>query len=303
LGKQAFDRKLAEVEALRHEPEATAQAQLGRALKDRSNYVVGKAAAIVAARHFHDLIPDLRAAFERFLIDPTKTDPQCWAKNALAKALKDMEHADAEVFLRGVTHIQLEAVFGGREDTAATLRGTCAMGLLATHLDSFEIQSYLTDLLNDAEKSCRIDAARAIAQLSARHGALPLRLKALTGDREPEVVGHCLTALLSLGPRIYLPFVGRFLKNSDPDVRIEAAGALAESREPEALPYLKEFWETQIDADVKETLLELLAGSPLESAAEFLLHIARTASEPIAGKAMRALGKSRYRARFLPNPV
>src|ERR1051326_660633 len=86
LGKQSFDQKLEEIAALRSEPEETALPQLRKALKDRSNYVVAKAAAITADRRFQSLEADLVAAFGRFMSDPVKSDPQCWAKNAIAKA-------------------------------------------------------------------------------------------------------------------------------------------------------------------------------------------------------------------------
>ena len=133
-----------------------------------------------------------------------------------------------------------------------------------------------------------------MAQLSAREGLLPLRLKALIGDREPEVVGYCLAALLSLAPREYLPFVGGFLHSADPDVRLEAAGALAESREPEAIDYLKQFWETQTDPEVKRTVLAFLAGSPLPAAAGFLLSVAENETGQMAADAREALAKSRF---------
>src|SRR5262249_19055805 len=108
-GKQAFDKKIEALKELRSLPDsATAGAGLRKALKDRSNYLVSKAAAIVAELNLTDLIPDLLAAFERFLIDPVKSDPQCWAKLAIVKALKDLGHREPDVFLRGLTHIQLE---------------------------------------------------------------------------------------------------------------------------------------------------------------------------------------------------
>jgi HEAT repeat protein len=298
LGKQAFDRKLDEIQALRSAPEEAAIPALRRALKDRSNFAVGKAAAVVASREFRQLVPDLVESFNRFLADPVKSDPQCWGKNAVAKALKDLESADPGVFQRGIAHVQLEPVFGGREDTAATLRGVCAHALVGTRLHALDILTYLTDLLADAEKPVRMDAARAISNLSAREGLLPLRLRALVGDTEPEVVGHCLAGMLSLAPRDSLEFAARFLRHRDPDVRIEAAAALVESREPDALKYLKEFWEMQSNPEVKATFLGLMGGSPLEDAADFLLEIVKTAPEPLAAKAIEALAKSRFRTQM-----
>src|SRR5271165_1096385 len=151
MSKEAFDRKLAEIEALRPAQEETAQAQLRKALKDRNNYAAAKAAAIAGDRGFAALAPDLVAAFDRFLANAVKSDPQCWAKTAIAKALKDLGHSEAEVFFRGTAHVQMEPVWGGRQDTAATLRGTCALALVGTRALSFDILTRLTDLLNDPE--------------------------------------------------------------------------------------------------------------------------------------------------------
>ena len=294
MSKESFDRKLAEIEALRSAPEDAAIPQLRKALKDRSNYVCGKAASVAGGRLLPALEPDLIAAFDRFMRDPVKSDPQCWAKNSIIKALKDLGYSEAAVFLRGVEHFQLEPVWGGRADTAATLRASCAHALVSCRLDTFTVLTRLTDLLADPEALVRIDAARAIAQLSAREGSLPLRLKALSGDAESEVVGHCLVALLALDASGHLPFVASFLTKADPDVRMEAAAALAESREAKALELLNEFRETQIDPEVQRTLLTLIAGSPLPESAALLQSIAESASSTIAGYAREALSRSRH---------
>jgi HEAT repeat protein len=69
-GKEAFDRKLAELTALRENPDSPETlAQLRKALKDRSNYIVAKVAALVGDLGAAALIPDLLAAFDRFLKD------------------------------------------------------------------------------------------------------------------------------------------------------------------------------------------------------------------------------------------
>jgi HEAT repeat protein len=295
LSKQSFDRKLEDIEALRSAPEESAREQLRVALKDRSNYVAAKAAKIAGERQFVSLIPDLLAAFDRFMKDPAKSDPQCWAKNAIAKSLKDLEHADPAVFLRGMAHFQMEPVWGGRKDTAVTLRGTCALAVIGCAIPAFDVLILLTGLLNDPETPVRADAARAIAQLSAREGILPLRLKALIGDAEPEVVGHCLAALLCLAPQDSLPFVAGFLDSDVPDLRLEAAGVLADSREPQALELLKNFWDRQTDPEVKRSILTFLSGSPLPDSAEFLLSVLENTSADLALNALAALSKSRHR--------
>lgn len=296
--KEAFEKRLGQVEALRTAPEPEASGQLRQALKDRGNYLVSKVAGIVGDRRLGELVPDLINAFERFLRDPVKTDPQCWAKNAIVKALKDLDHADPAVFLQGIGHIQMEPVWGGRQDTAATLRGTCGMALVACTLDSLEVLTHLTDLLCDPETPVRLDGARAIAQLSAREGILPLRMKAQLGDAEPEVVGTCLAALLNIDATASLDFVAGFLKSEDHEIRMEAAGVLAESRQPEALARLKDFFERQIDPDVKRTLVTFFAASPQPEAAEYLLAVLESASEKLARHVLDALAGSRYSALY-----
>ena len=39
-------------------------------------------------------------------------------------------HDESAAFLRGLRHVQMEAVWGSTVDTAATLRSTCALALL-----------------------------------------------------------------------------------------------------------------------------------------------------------------------------
>jgi HEAT repeat protein len=297
MGKQAFDRKLEALESLRSAPESSSTAgQLRHALKDRNNYFVSRAAAIAAERQQRPLIPDLLNAFARFLDNPVKSDPQCWAKNAIAKALKDLEHDNPDVFLKGISHFQLEPVWGGRADTAATLRGTCALALVGCRLEDLQILTCLSDALADPEKSVRMDAARAVAQLSRPEGVLLLRLKALLGDQEAEVTGQCFASYLGLAPWEAVSFVARFLDHSDLEIRIEAASALGESREAEAAVILRTYWERCREPELRSAILVSLGASPCRDAAEFLLSVLSEDPIPTAAEAMAALASSRYKS-------
>ena len=80
---------------------------LRKALRDPVNVIVAKAAAIAAELGIQTLRPDLLAVFDRLFEKPRDTDPQCWGKNAIAKALKDLDHAESAAFLRGLRHIQM----------------------------------------------------------------------------------------------------------------------------------------------------------------------------------------------------
>ena len=176
MSHQAYRQKLSALEALRTAPELNAREQLRKALKDRNNYVVARAASVCADLRLDDLIPDLVIAFERFFADPIKSDPQCLGKSAIAAALRSLGHHGADAYLRGIAHVQLEPAWGGRADTAALLRGTCALALSECPIDDLEILTHLVDVLADADRGVRADAARAIEQVNRPDGALLLRL-------------------------------------------------------------------------------------------------------------------------------
>ena len=105
--KHNFDADLAALEALRNASPEAAEPELAKALNLRNNFLVAKAAAVILHHRLTGLTPNLAAAFPRFLENAVKADPQCWAKNALAKTLADFEYQKPELFLTGMRHIQL----------------------------------------------------------------------------------------------------------------------------------------------------------------------------------------------------
>jgi HEAT repeat protein len=297
-GKEAFERKLEALASLRAaaSPE-DAMEPLRKALRDRSNYLVSKAATLIGELRLTLLMPDLLHAFDRFMLDPAKTDPQCWAKNAIVKALKDFDHDDPVVFLRGIEHVQMEPVWGTTVDTALPLRGACALALVACTLDRQTILTRLIALLVD-ELPVRLDAITAMGQVPGADTALLLRLKALLGDKEAEVTGRCFDALLAMTPGESVGFVARFLSAKDPGVRAEAAAALAAGREPQAIDALKQCFSGRADPALKTVILQCLAGSPQPAAAEFLLSIVEEGSSEHAAIAAESLAKSRFHDEF-----
>jgi len=293
MPKRALEQRITALQA------TTGVEPLRNALSERNNYVVSRAAAIAAARHAEELVPDLIAAFDRFFIDPTKSDPQCLAKSAIATALRELGHHEPSEFVRGIVHTQLEPSWGGQADTAAALRGACALALVDCPLDPTEILTYLADGLADGDKVVRIDCAMAISNLGRPEGAIPLRLKALMGDAEADVLGHCFAALLSLGATGTVAFVGRFLDSEDADVQFEAASALAQCREPEAVELLVALWQNPLlSLELRRALLLSLGASPVRAAAEFLLKIAEDESAELAATALEAVAISRYGNEF-----
>jgi HEAT repeat protein len=300
--RAAFNRKLAAVDALRSQPVSrTSTDALRQALGDRNSYLVARAATVCADLRQDGLIPELLLAFERFFVDPVKSDPQCLAKHAIARALRDLSHHGAEAYQRGIVHVQLEPTWGGRADTAAALRGTCALGLSECPIDDFEILTYLTDALADADQAVRVDAALALEQLNRPEGALLLRLKLLVGDPAPAVLGQCFSSMLSLAPETAVSFVSRFLNSPSEDVQIEAASSLAQCRDPQAMRILREYWQNPLlSKDLRQALLINLGASPVPDAAEFLLEVVSLEVIALAQTALKALSTSRFHTEIRP---
>jgi hypothetical protein len=267
---------------------AEVEAALKKALADRVNLVVAKAAQIAGDLQAIALVPEMKKAFER-LFEQGK-DPQCWGKNALAKALKDLSVQEAAVFLRGVRHVQNEPVWGGQEDTAAVLRGTCAMALVQCNdLPRDETLRYLVDAVSERAATVRMDAAQALEQMGGREVVLLLRLKARLGDLDPRVTGEVLEALLRLEGSAAVELAGEFLESPDDEVADEAALALGASRLLEAIDLLKATWKQREGHRPTGALLRAIGVSRSDAAIDFLLEIVKQARPRDAEDALHAL--------------
>jgi HEAT repeat protein len=290
---RGVDAKLSRLRALRQEPlEAEQLTELRQALADKSNLVAADAAEIVGERNLADFAPDLVAAFDRFMTDAAETDKLCRAKIAVVEALNKIDHDRADVFLRGIHHVQMEPRWGKEEDTAAPLRGGAAFGLVRMHYP--EVILLLVDLLADAEKDARLTAVQAIGQ-SCLPAAVPLlRFKARVGDADPAVTAECLTALMSAAPNESLAFVASFLQRGGEVVQEAAAFALAESRRPEALDALTGYWPRARGGPLQEALLLAIAMTRLPAATEFLMTILAGDNRPAALAALSALAIHRH---------
>lgn len=283
--------ELTALSALRDSADEDARLRaLRKGLRDRVNLVVARAAKIGAELQIHSLIPDLCAAFDRMLIDPAKTDPKCWGKEALAKALRDLGHADSAIFAKGAQYVQLEPVWGSEEDTAANLRAICSLALLqCLDLTRDDKLCAMVRLLTDAVPSARRDAALALESLGGREAALLLRLKARMGDIDLSVVGQVFESLLKAEGSAAVPFVSEFLRACNADVREEAALALGASRLPEAVSALIETAGRKPFALELHVIYRALGVSRHESAVEFLITAVRKQRAPEAGEALEAL--------------
>jgi len=291
MASRKIEQQLEVLGGLRRGTPADAIGPLRKALADRVNLVVAKAAAIAGEMPIYDLVPDLVAAFHRLLEDdPARRDPQCWGKIAIAKALRDLDHRESAVFLRGARHIQMEPVWGGQADTAEPLRGVCLVALVGCpDLRREELMRCLVNALTESAAPVRSDAARALAQMGGDDSALLLRLKARMGDKESSVVGQVLESLLALERKAALPFVAEFLSVAGGEVAEEAALALGSSRIAAATELLRQAWERTRHPDFRAVLLRALCISRDEPALAFVEDLANNGRAQDAADARAAL--------------
>jgi HEAT repeat protein len=277
-GKKAFEQRVAALDALRESSEHDRLDALRRALGDRNNFLVAKAADLVREWDLKQLTPELLTAFERFFEKADKTDPQCWAKNAISRALAAFEYQEADIFLRGMHHIQLEPVWGGRSDTAGTLRANCALGLVQCRsVSETDLLAHLIDLLADKDKAVRTEVVRAIEQLGSPSASQLLRLRAVLGADEPEILGACYGGILRIEGVSAIPWVSRFLSSAD-DSAAEAALALALTHSPEGFKVLRQCFDEAKDPWWRSVLLSAIALTRQDAALEFLIDLVRRES-------------------------
>src|ERR1017187_5940124 len=297
---RGFDKELAELEALaetlRSAPTPTPDqiAHLRSSLTQHNNYLVSKAAKLIAEAELTALLPDVLTAYGRFFIDPIKTDPKCWAKEALAKALVKLEHRAKDAYLRGMRHHQMEASFGPPVDSAGGLRSICAHALVnCPGISDADLLAALPEPLTDSDKTVRMEAARAIAAVGGISAALILRLRIMLGpgpkdELNPEVLGAAYSALLSLEGERAIPLVAAAMEDGG-DLAAEAAFALADLRTPEGLAALINRHRAGPDhhSDVwfSSVLLSGIALTRLPAAFDYLIDLitsdAREASDAI----------------------
>lgn len=294
MAHKGFDEQMAALDSLKgHELDDAGVALVRKSLESRSNFLVAKAASLAEENVRTDLVPELMIAFERFFVNAEKSDPQCWAKSALSHALAKLECRDKDVFLRGLHHHQWEPVWGGRSDSAGTLRANCAHALVGCDgLIAQDLVILLLDLLADEDKSVRVEAVRALAQLGDL--ALPvLRLRALIPGEDPEVLAVCYAAVVSIERDAGIPFVARFLAKGD-EAACEAAFALAETHSPAALQEIIKIRQHPLaDAEpwFAQAVLSAIALTRLPEASAYLIRIVE-AEEREAPDAIEAFAKA-----------
>ncbi len=278
MAGKGFEADLAQLESLSEAEPAATLAPLRKALGHRNNFLVAKAAKLTLRHEHRPLIPELVAAFERFLPEGAKSDPQCWAKHEIARTLSAFEYQEPELYLAGMRCIQLESTWGGVTDTAGALRGVCALGLVQCRtLSNTQVLLHLLPLFADKDLPVRVNAARAVEQVGTEAAALLLRLRAELASDEPELLGACYSGVLRIEGPGAIPWAAKFLRNGNAGARdvpdpaaAEAAFAIAETRTGEAAALLMTTYRQTRDPDFRGTLLSALALTRQDAAIEFL---------------------------------
>jgi len=246
------------------------------ALADRSPLAVAKAARRIRATPSTAYADDLMAAFARLLGGPAKSDPGCLAKSAIVDALRAM--ADelpsppvcAAVYLPGVRHVQWEAVYGGRVDTAGDLRAACAFALVQEHHP--RALHVLADLLADPLHTVRAEAARGLAWRGQSDAVPLLRLRLGVPDAHAEAVGATVAALLALDAAGSLPLVAKALAAAPDDDHFQAVAlALGESRAEGAFALLRDAWDHELTLERRKVLAVATALLRRDEAFAFLV--------------------------------
>lgn len=279
---------LSELQQLRADPPTPQSLQkLRSSLAHRSSHVVAKAAQIAGEFELDELEDELAAAFDRFMINPLKSDPGCSAKTALVEALYRIGSHRQELFLAGIRYMQLEPTYGGKQDMAAQLRAYSALGLVRTVYP--EVMVELADLLADPELDARMGAVRAIAASGQQAGIPLLRFKSLVGDDDPRVVRECFRTLLELAPDSSLSFVAHFLEGEKDVIREMAAIALGESRLDGAFEVLRDWCEQVMETPLCYSGLTAIALLRNKVAIDYLLSLAAHGPISVARDAIVAL--------------
>jgi hypothetical protein len=283
---RSADQLLARLSALRQQPPTDqTREQLVVGLASKISIIVAKAADVALELKVGGLCHAMEDAFARFL-GAEPTDKGCQAKTALARAALLLDYPADSIFRAGIRHVQKEGSFGPPVDVAAELRGLCGMGL--AQVRARDVIEELIDLLPDEEVQARIGAIRALAMTGKPEAAALLRMKTVFGDRDPAVIGECLTALLRLMPKESLPLAKRLLHGRDEAVCEETILALGTSRDPSAFEMLRDFYQSA-RAGLRPTLLTAIACMRVPAAREFLLRLLEHDSISVGIEVLTAL--------------
>ncbi|MEM8874343.1 MAG: hypothetical protein AAGD32_08790 [Planctomycetota bacterium] len=271
---------------LRHADDAVVTKALGH----KANFVVAKAAGIVAEREL-SAESALVAALENWLDRPPGEDKGCEAKHALVEALNRLGTTATDVLHRAARCVQLEPVglvfdpsipdmVTEPIDAAANMRGVAVLALAAA--GDADVLPLMVDYLFDRPKfpqidvpGVRISSARGLGLTGQDSAALVLRAKLKADTDVEEVIAESATALCMLRPRWLETFVRPWIAEQ-PSETLQLTGlAVAELRPPNAFEVLGWLWERLRHERGGAELLTAFALLRSEPATDFLLGLIR----------------------------
>src|SRR5450432_2758937 len=114
--------------------------------------VVAAAAKACEVHALGELTPELVAAFTA--LGAPKRDPGCMGRAAIVHALHSLEHWAPEVFVVGLTLVQLVGPPGEQFDEGAQIRGACAQSHV--HLMRPDALDVCAEMLADSQPLARL---------------------------------------------------------------------------------------------------------------------------------------------------
>ena len=228
------------------------QALLLEALTDKSPYVAALAAEALGEQADDKAALVMTEQFGILCEDGPIRDPGCHIRSNLAFSLGRLEYRPASDMLRlGIRVVQVEPVGGVPFDTAAHLRGNCALALAQVRDPDCvrDIALLLFDRSGFAFARAPVDptvkmeprkaAARALSLSGSLQARLPLTLKLVHPENEePEVLQECMQALVELEDPHALEVLEPYLRHSDKRLAAYSALMIARSQQPGAAALL-----------------------------------------------------------------
>jgi len=232
-----------------------------------------------------DLLADL---FETHRRGGAQTDPGCEIKLACIRILARLESDRVAPFLAATRHVQPEPVYGGKEDTAAELRGQAFAALVS--LGYRDVHYVAVERLVDPEPETRRLVVAAMALLDSERAELLLRFKLASGDPDPGVLGSCFSSLMKLAPEKTMPLALASLSDANPAIADAAAIAIGESHHPDAFAALKRHWDADPHPLQRERLILPIALIRDEASRDLLLAELEAGNKRLARSLFAALG-------------
>lgn len=281
------DEQRALAEAATDPRSAAARSALIAALASKRAPVVARAAKLIQEHALPDLEAEMSVAVQRFLRDPSRSDPNCHARLALLDALDHAESQDAEPFLRALRTAALESPL-----VTGSMRSRCALAL--ARIGHPDLAVVAGQLLADPQASVRHAALDALAHRGdpATAGLAMFKLRA--GDDDRLVVLAAASALLALAPAWGLDELRAHLERGSDAQQQLAAMALGQSRRDEALTVLLEALDRTPLAEDRAALLTGIGLHRSDRALEAMLGVIRDRSEIEARQAIQALAPRRF---------